>query len=90
MMAETPFFNTLQYDDSRCINCGMCTSVCPHGVFVAGGDVAVLARPDACMECGACQRNCPVGAIQVSSGTGCASAIIWAALRGQKNPAVCD
>jgi ferredoxin len=82
--------NTLRYDDNRCLNCGMCAIVCPHGVFAPGEGVAVLARPAECMECGACQRNCPTGAIQVESGTGCASAMIWAALRGEKVLAACD
>ena len=27
--------NTLRYNASRCINCGMCYTVCPHGVFAA-------------------------------------------------------
>lgn len=89
-MTGKPLSNTLRYDDSRCINCGMCSVVCPHGVFVAGSEVAVLVRPEACMECGACRRNCLTGAIQVSSGTGCASAMILAALKGQKEPTVCD
>jgi ferredoxin len=44
----------------------------------------VLARPQVCMECGACQFNCIVGAIHVESGVGCASAMIQAALKGQK------
>ena len=84
------FSNTLTYDDSRCINCGMCTVVCPHGVFAAGDEAAVLASPASCMECGACQRNCPTGAIRVESGVGCAAAMIWAALRGEKIQPACD
>ncbi len=82
--------NTLGYDDARCINCGMCSAVCPHGVFTAGESVAVLSNPASCMECGACQRNCPTGAIQVVSGVGCAAAMIWAALRGQEVKPACD
>ena len=45
---------------------------------------AVLARPQVCMECGACQLNCITSAIHVESGVGCASAMIQAALKGQK------
>lgn len=78
--------NTLQYDSSLCINCGMCAIVCPHGVFVVdgGASVAQLVRWEACMECGACQLNCPTGAISVDSGVGCAAAMIAAALTGKK------
>jgi len=76
--------NTLRYDPELCINCGMCSAVCPHGVFAPDGDAAQLVRPEACMECGACQLNCPTDAIAVDSGVGCAAAMIYAALRGQK------
>jgi NAD-dependent dihydropyrimidine dehydrogenase PreA subunit len=78
--------NTLAFNADLCINCGMCTMVCPHSVFVAGDRVVQLVRPDACMECGACQRNCPTGALFVDSGVGCAAAMIYAALRGLKEP----
>jgi ferredoxin len=75
--------NTLQYDPDRCINCGMCSRVCPHRVFMPGRETAVLAAPASCMECGACALNCPVQAITVQSGVGCAWAMISAALRGK-------
>jgi len=64
----------------------MCSVVCPHGVFAADGRVAQIVRPESCMECGACQLNCPTGAITVDSGVGCASAMIYAALTGRKEP----
>jgi NAD-dependent dihydropyrimidine dehydrogenase PreA subunit len=77
--------NTLKYDPKLCINCGMCSTVCPHGVFSSNGKVAGLVNPGACMECGACQLNCPTNAIRVDSGVGCAYAMMWAAARGQKD-----
>jgi len=89
-MLKASALNTLEYDQDLCIHCGMCSTVCPHGVFAANEHVAVLARPDACMECGACQLNCPTGAITVQSGVGCASAMIYAALRGQKEVGCSD
>jgi ferredoxin len=83
--------NTLSFKAQLCINCGMCSIVCPHGVFVPG--VATMGRAvvaivdgDACMECGACQRNCPTGALLVDSGVGCAAAMIHAALTGASEP----
>lgn len=84
--------NTLAYNAGRCINCGMCSAVCPHGVFAPGGDAtrperrAYVVRPAACMECGACQNNCSTGAIVVDSGVGCAAAMITAALTGKSEP----
>jgi NAD-dependent dihydropyrimidine dehydrogenase PreA subunit len=84
--AVTNELNTLQYDASLCIGCGMCAIVCPHGVFalVDGVRAAQLVRWEACMECGACQLNCPTGAIIVDSGVGCAAAMIRAALTGKE------
>ena len=77
--------NTLHLDPARCINCGICQTVCPHAVFASGDKVAVLASPESCMECGACMKNCPGGAITVESGVGCAEAMIRAAITGSKN-----
>ena len=85
-MIQSAVSNTLRYNPERCIGCEMCVLVCPHAVFALNGRLARLVRPEACMECGACQLNCPAGAIQVDSGTGCASAMFKAALLGQKEP----
>jgi ferredoxin len=83
-MANSYAFNTLEYYPELCINCEMCSIVCPHGVFASGERVAQVVRREACMECGACQRNCPASAITVESGVGCAAAMIRAALTGKK------
>ena len=73
---------TLQLDVEKCVGCGMCLDVCPHGVFALDGKKARIEDVDACMECGACARNCPAGAISVQAGVGCAAAVIIGALRG--------
>ena len=76
--------NTLKYNEEKCINCGMCSVVCPHAVFAEGNESASLINSEACMECGACQLNCPVNAVTVDNGVGCAFAMMEAALRGEK------
>lgn len=76
--------NTLKYKPELCINCGMCSTVCPHGVFGPGKDTAKIVRFEACMECGACQLNCSMNAITVESGVGCATAMILSALKLRK------
>ena len=79
---------TLKLDEEKCNGCGMCLQVCPHEVFERqDGQVRIQLR-DACMECGACRTNCPSGAIFVSSGVGCAAAVINALL-GRKNASCC-
>jgi ferredoxin len=76
--------NTLSYNPAKCINCGMCLAVCPHGVFGPNGKVVSVVRAQDCMECGACQVNCPTQAIAVESGVGCAAAMIQSAILGRK------
>jgi ferredoxin len=72
---------TLKLDAEKCTGCGLCTAVCPHGVFVIENRKARIADRDACMECGACARNCAFEAIAVRAGVGCATAIINGAIR---------
>jgi ferredoxin len=81
--------NTLEYDVEKCSGCGMCSTVCPHAVFVQPGDVAELVHYEQCMECGACSLNGPTAAIVVESGVGCASALMFAALRGKSDSEAC-
>ena len=73
---------TLALDSDKCNGCRMCTLVCPHAVFVVGNGKAQIVDRDGCMECGACAMNCPEGAIAVTSGVGCAYAILKGKLQG--------
>ncbi len=68
--------STLKYDSEKCTGCGRCVEVCPHAVFSMEEKKAVLGNKDKCMECGACEKNCSYGAILVTSGVGCAAAIL--------------
>ena len=73
---------SLQLDADKCTGCGMCTEVCPHGVFTVEDGKGKIVDRDACMECGACMMNCPVSAVTVEAGVGCAAAVLKGALRG--------
>ena len=81
---------TLELDAEKCVGCGRCAEVCPHGVFLIEEKKAAVVDRDACMECGACARNCPVEAIAVDAGVGCAAGIIMAALRGAGSTCECS
>jgi NAD-dependent dihydropyrimidine dehydrogenase PreA subunit len=73
---------TLQFFSDKCTGCGRCVEVCPHGVFAMRDKRANLTDRDRCMECGACAKNCEFGAITVSTGVGCAAAIINSLIYG--------
>ena len=80
--------STLTLDPEACIGCGMCTAVCPHGVFVQNDRKAAIVDHDGCMECGACATNCPTHAVRVTPGVGCAAYIIQTWFKG-KEAAAC-
>ena len=63
-----PGVSTLAYVEERCVGCGACETVCPHGVFAMNGKKVRLVDKDGCMECGACALNCPTEAIRVTRG----------------------
>ena len=67
---------TLELDQNLCIGCGICQTVCPHGVFLINDKKALIVDKDRCMECNACAVNCPTRAISVESGEGCVRSII--------------
>ncbi len=82
--------SSLTYDPERCVGCGLCTEVCPHGVFVVVDGKARITDRDRCMECGACMTNCMGGAIDVNAGVGCAAAIIRGLVTGEEPSCGCS
>jgi len=79
---------TLSLNAEKCVGCGICATVCPHGVFDIAGKKAHTAFKDFCIECGACALNCPAKALEVNPGVGCALAIIMEWITGDES--CCD
>ena len=81
---------TLDYNIEKCIGCGLCSEVCPHGVFTLLDGKAQITDKNYCMECGACVLNCPSKAIEVNAGVGCATAIIQSWFTGKEPSCGCS
>ena len=81
---------TLRFFADKCTGCGRCVEVCPQSVFTMSDRRAMVADKDRCMECGACALNCEFGAISVSSGVGCAAAIINSLIYGGEPSCDCS
>ena len=76
--------STLAFDVDACVGCGICTMVCPHGIFTLSDGKTQIIDKDECMECGACATNCPTQAVRVSPGVGCAAYIIETWIKGKE------
>jgi len=81
---------SLEFFPGRCVGCGMCIEVCPHGVFALENKKAVILDKDRCMECGACVSNCTFGALNVDKGVGCAAAVINSMISGGEPSCDCS
>jgi len=81
---------SLRYNSGKCVGCGRCAEVCPHGVFEVNEKKARLSDRDSCMECGACALNCPARTIKVNAGVGCAAAIITGWITGKEPTCGCS
>lgn len=60
----------VEVDQSKCIGCGTCISVCPKGSFRVDEDInkAYFLMERGCEGCGACFAQCPTGSINVVRG----------------------
>lgn len=81
---------SLELVPGKCVGCGMCAEVCPHGVLAVENKKARILDKDRCMECGACVSNCAFGALSVDKGVGCAAAIINSMISGGEPSCDCS
>ena len=56
----------LTVDRFRCVQCGLCVSVCPRGLIRFGAGWPSLATPQLCVACGHCVAVCPLSALDNS------------------------
>lgn len=51
-------------DESKCISCGACVSICPvNAIKIEKGKAKINTKK--CIKCGSCAQFCPVGAIKI-------------------------
>ncbi len=56
----------LYRDETSCIHCGLCLSMCPKDVFYTDKDWKINIAYEKCEGCGICEDVCPVNAINVN------------------------
>jgi ferredoxin len=64
----TPSADALVWDEAKCVQCGLCVSLCPRGVFRRNADWTIRVDAGACRPCGRCRDACPVQSIQTPRG----------------------
>ncbi len=61
-----PEGNKLVKDETTCLHCGLCVSLCPYEVFFPDETWEIKANDKACQACGLCVDACPVKALRLS------------------------
>ncbi|MHA2077358.1 MAG: ATP-binding protein [Candidatus Thorarchaeota archaeon] len=73
--ASSPFPTTshaaddqyITLDKDRCVECGLCVSICETGVYAFDDDWTFSFSPELCVECNLCVDVCPQKAILLRS-----------------------
>jgi ferredoxin len=55
----------LQYDETLCDGCGVCSKVCPQQIIVPDGKHVRVTDPLRCMGCFGCEDECHTGAFRL-------------------------
>jgi len=65
--AEPPRYAS-RVNPDRCVRCGLCVAICPHGAITLTADGAV-SDPAFCQACGLCAAACPSHAVELNNFT---------------------
>ncbi len=60
-----PLNKKIQWDHSRCINCGNCTAVCFSGALTMDKNWELDFNPDKCIVCELCVPACPLNLFEI-------------------------
>jgi len=67
-LSAVPASETVVWDEAKCVQCGLCLSLCPRGVFQHDADWKIRVEVEACRPCERCGDACPTQAIQAPRG----------------------
>jgi len=57
---------TILHDEGLCVNCGLCTSVCPTQALTISEDDMLIFEREKCVACQMCVTTCPMNAMSVN------------------------
>ena len=60
-----PLNKKIQWDNSRCINCGNCTAVCFSGALTMDKNWELDFNPNKCIVCELCVPACPLNLFEI-------------------------
>lgn len=63
----TPVAQRIRRDEALCVECGVCTAICPTSALSMNRERRLSFDTEKCTVCTLCTRVCPVHALQVDS-----------------------
>ncbi len=57
---------SIKHSEELCVNCGLCTSVCPTEALTMGADDMLVFEDEKCVACQMCVTACPMNAMSVN------------------------
>ena len=64
----SPVAQRIWHNEDKCMQCGMCTALCPSSALTVDIKTRLLAfDKEKCTVCARCIRICPVGAMQMDA-----------------------
>ena len=56
----------IHHNEDLCVNCGLCTSVCPTQALTMSGEDTLVFDSEKCVACQMCVTTCPMKAMSVN------------------------
>lgn len=53
----------ITFNESECVDCGACISICPRDVFSFDSEFRIIVADERCILCGKCVEACPHDAL---------------------------